>query len=169
MPRLCSQGVAYTDNMGFAVPKLASGRQSFSPDARITTVLSPHDDMDFVEGPPTLAVEVRSKGDYGNAAEAALAAKRADYFEAGTKVVWDVDPKAKLIRSYRSTHRISRPYSAGANSPMPNPRSRAGAFLSMRSSPEIARHSLNPTPRRGVRNQPRASPWEAVCHHRFQA
>jgi hypothetical protein len=38
----------------------------------------------------------------GDSAEAALAAKRADYFEAGTKVVWDVDPTAKLIRSYRA-------------------------------------------------------------------
>ena len=31
-----------------------------------------------------------------------MAAKRADYFEAGTKVVWDVDPEAQLILSYRS-------------------------------------------------------------------
>ncbi len=58
--------------------------------------------MDFVEGPPTLAVEVRSKGDYGDSAEAKMAATRADYFEAGTKVVWDVDPKAQLIRSFRA-------------------------------------------------------------------
>ena len=58
--------------------------------------------MDFVEGPPTLAVEVRSKSDYGATAEAKMAAKRADYFEAGTKVVWDVDPEAQLIRSYRA-------------------------------------------------------------------
>jgi Uma2 family endonuclease len=59
--------------------------------------------MDFIAGPPTLAVEVRSKGDYGPAAEAAMAAKRADYFEAGTLVVWDVDPLSGLILSYRST------------------------------------------------------------------
>jgi len=44
--------------------------------------------MDFVSGAPTLAVEVRSKGDYGDGAEAEMAAKRADYFEAGTVVVW---------------------------------------------------------------------------------
>ncbi len=47
-----------------------------------------------------MAVEVRSKGDYGDVAEAEMEAKRADYFEAGTQVVWDVDPKAKLIRSF---------------------------------------------------------------------
>ena len=26
------RGVAFTDNMGFAVPRMASGRESFSPD-----------------------------------------------------------------------------------------------------------------------------------------
>ena len=30
-----------------------------------------------------------------------MAAKRADYFEAGTLVVWDVDPKAGVVRSYK--------------------------------------------------------------------
>jgi Uma2 family endonuclease len=58
--------------------------------------------MDFVEGPPTFAVEVRSKGDYGDAAEAEMAAKRADYFLAGTKAVWDVDPIARCIHLYRA-------------------------------------------------------------------
>lgn len=100
--KTCGRGAAFTDNMGFAVPKLASGRESFSPDASYCDGPPPHDDMDFVEVPPTLAVEVHSKGDYGPAAEAALAAKRADYFEAGTQVVWDVDPKADRIRSYRT-------------------------------------------------------------------
>ena len=28
------------------------------------------------------------------------ARERADYFEAGTRVVWDVDPQAGVIRSY---------------------------------------------------------------------
>src|SRR3954449_11972960 len=97
-----SQGVAYTDNMGFAVPELTSGRQSFSPDASYYLGPFPSDDMDFVAGPPTLAVEVRSKGDYGDAAEAEMAAKRTDYFEAGTAVVWDVDPRARVIRVDRS-------------------------------------------------------------------
>ena len=49
----------------------------------------------------TFAVEVRSENDHGAAAEAEMAAKRADYFEAGTAVVWDVDPVAGLIRKYR--------------------------------------------------------------------
>jgi Uma2 family endonuclease len=56
----------------------------------------------FIDGPPELAVEVRSEGDYGPAAEEEKAAKRADYFEAGTRIVWDVDPVAELIHVYRA-------------------------------------------------------------------
>jgi Uma2 family endonuclease len=96
------RGVALPDNVGFVVPELSSGRQSFSPDASFYVGPLPSDEMDFVEGPPTFAVEVRSKGDYGDAAEAEMAAKRVDYFEAGTAVVWDVDPKAKFVRVYRA-------------------------------------------------------------------
>ena len=94
-------GVALPDNVGFVVPRLSSGRQSFAPDAAYFADQPPADEMDFIEGPPTLAVEVRSKGDYTPAAEAEMAAKRRDYFEAGTLVVWDVDPLAKTIKSYR--------------------------------------------------------------------
>ena len=99
---IAGRGVALPDNVGFVVPELSSGRQSFSPDASFFLGLLPSDEMDFIDGPPTFAAEVRSKGDYGDAAEAEMAAKRADYFEAGTPVVWDVDPNAKLIRVYRA-------------------------------------------------------------------
>jgi Uma2 family endonuclease len=58
--------------------------------------------MRFIEGPPTFAVEVRPANDDGPRAEAEIAARRADYFAAGTLVVWDVDPLAPLIRSYRA-------------------------------------------------------------------
>ncbi len=47
--------------------------------------------MKFVEGAPIFAVEIRSENDYGPAAAARMARKRADYFAAGTLVVWDVD------------------------------------------------------------------------------
>lgn len=98
--RATGRGKAYTDNMGFAVPKLSSGRESFSPDAAYYDGPLPDDDMGFVQGPPTFAVEVRSKTDYTKAAEAEMATKRADYFQAGTLVVWDVDPRARCVRSY---------------------------------------------------------------------
>ncbi len=97
------KGEAYADNMGFAIPELPSGRESFSPDAAYYDGPFPANEMRFIEGPPTLAVEVRSEHDYGDAAEAEMAEKRADYFVAGTRVVWDVDPVAEQIHVYRAT------------------------------------------------------------------
>ena len=57
----------------------------------------------FLDGAPIFAVEVRSAEDYGPAAEKRMALKRADYFAAGTLVVWDVDVlREKLVRVYRA-------------------------------------------------------------------
>ena len=96
-------GQAFTDNMGFVVPELASGRESFSPDTSFYDRALPKNRMRFIEGPPTLAVEVRSEGDYIPSAEVEIAAKRADYFAAGTRVVWDVDPVAETVTCYRAS------------------------------------------------------------------
>jgi len=95
------RGEAYPDNVGYAVAPLSSGRESFSPDASFFLGPFPANDMRFLVGPPVFAVEVRSENDYGEAAEAALAAKRVDYFEAGTAVVWDVDTVNDRIFKYR--------------------------------------------------------------------
>jgi Uma2 family endonuclease len=97
------KGTAYPDNMGFAVDELPSGRQSFSPDASYYDGPLPTNLMRFVEGPPTFAAEVRSETDYTATAEAEMADKRADYFAAGTRVVWDVDPVAKCIHVYKAS------------------------------------------------------------------
>jgi Uma2 family endonuclease len=59
--------------------------------------------MRFLSGPPTFAAEVRSENDYGAAAETEMADKRADYFAAGTQVVWDVDPLAECIHVYKAS------------------------------------------------------------------
>jgi Uma2 family endonuclease len=59
--------------------------------------------MRFIEGAPSFAAEVRSEGNYGDAAEAEMAEKRSDYFAAGTLVVWDVDPVAECIHVYRTS------------------------------------------------------------------
>jgi Uma2 family endonuclease len=91
-------GYAFPDNVGFIVN--LTNRRSFSPDAafykgELRGGL-------FLEGAPIFAVEVRSTDDYGPAAEAKMAQKRADYFAAGTLVVWDVDVlREKLVRVYR--------------------------------------------------------------------
>lgn len=81
-------GFAATDNLGFVVD--LPGRRSFSPDAAYF-LDPPSNAMGFVEGAPLFAVEVRSERDYGPRAEREIAAKRADYFAAGTRAVWDVD------------------------------------------------------------------------------
>ena len=80
-------GRALPDNAAFQVD--LPHRQSFSPDASFYT--GPRAGMDFIPLPPAFAAEVRSKGDYGPRAEREMAEKRADYFAAGTQVVWDVD------------------------------------------------------------------------------
>lgn len=92
-------GQAVTDNAGFHVR--LPNRTSFSPDAAFYT--GPDTGMRFFEGAPVFAVEVRSENDYGTSAEEEMAAKRADYFAAGTQIVWDVDLlNPDVIRSYRA-------------------------------------------------------------------
>jgi hypothetical protein len=96
-------GEAFPDGICYAIrPPLPNGRQSFSPDASYYIGQPPKNPMWFIEGAPVFAVEARSEGDYGKAAEAEMAAKRADYFSAGTTVVWDVDPQAQVVHTYRS-------------------------------------------------------------------
>jgi len=93
-------GLAVADNAGFQVN--LPHRDSFSPDAAFYIGANPG--MKFFEGAPVFAVEVRSEGDYGAAADKELAEKRADYFAAGTLVVWDVDLLSEdVVRVYRAS------------------------------------------------------------------
>jgi len=96
------RGEVFTSTLAYVVPRLPSGRESFCADASYYLGPLPENPMRFIEGPPTLAVEVRSENDYGPAAERAIADKRADYFAAGTLVVWDVDPVAERVHVYRA-------------------------------------------------------------------
>jgi len=84
-------------------------RNSFSPDvAFYTGPDNPDDDMDFYPEAPIFAVEVRSKNDYGPEAERAIHAKIADYFAAGTLVVWDVDLlNEEVIAKYSAPNAIT--------------------------------------------------------------
>ncbi len=82
-------------------PRLSSGRESFCARRLLLPGPVPSNPLRFVDGAPTFAVEVRSEHDYGPAAERDMAAKRLDYFEAGTLVVWDVDTVAEVIHEYR--------------------------------------------------------------------
>lgn len=90
-------GFTITDNAAFAVD--LPHRKSFSPDAAWYT--GPPTGGRFMEGGPPFAAEVRREGSYGPRAERELQAKRADYFSAGTLVVWDVDVlREEEIRAY---------------------------------------------------------------------
>jgi len=90
-------GYAIPDNVGFVVN--LPHRRSFSPDAAF--YVGQPTDGKFLEGAPLFAAEVRSEEDYGPAAEKRIAAKRADYFVAGSRVVWDVDVlREEVVRSY---------------------------------------------------------------------
>jgi Uma2 family endonuclease len=97
-------GQAFTDNLGYEVPMLPSGRESFSPDASFHRGPFPKNPMRFIKGSPHFAAEVRSENDYGPAAEAQMAEKRSDYFQAGTEVVWDVDTVAECVHVYRASN-----------------------------------------------------------------
>jgi Uma2 family endonuclease len=97
--RRTKRGHAISDNVGFVVD--LPDRKSFCPDAAYS--LSPLS-MKFLDGAPEFAVEVRSEGDYGPAAEREMADKRADYFAAGTQIVWDVDLEGSdVIRVHRAS------------------------------------------------------------------
>jgi len=90
-------GRAYPDNTGFRVS--LSNRESFSPDVAWHTGQTTG--MKFLEGSPVFAVEIRSENDYGPKAEQKIAAKREDYFAAGTVILWDVDLLSPdVIKSY---------------------------------------------------------------------
>ena len=90
-------GRAYSDNTGFLANLLH--RKSFSPDVSFYT--GERTGMKFLQGAPIFAVEVRSENDYGAKAEKSIAEKRADYFAAGTEIVWDVDLLSEdVIKSY---------------------------------------------------------------------
>ncbi len=98
--RRTRSGYALPDNVGFLVN--LPNRRSFSPDAAFYT--GEPTGGKFLNGAPVFAAEVRSENDYGKTAEEEMAAKRRDYFTAGTLVVWDVDVlKEEVVRVCRAS------------------------------------------------------------------
>lgn len=95
--RRAKRGYAIPDNVAFKVN--LPNRKSFCPDSAFHT--GEKTGMKFLEGAPVFAVEVRSEHDYGERAGKEIAEKRADYFAAGTEIVWDVDLLGEdVIKSY---------------------------------------------------------------------
>ncbi len=95
--RQSHSGFAFGENVGFVVN--LPNRRSFSPDAAYVYDAAIESDR-FITGAPDFAVEVRSQEDYGPVMDTRYAAKRADYFAAGTRVVWDVNPRTRTISCY---------------------------------------------------------------------
>ncbi len=95
------EGRAVGDGKGFMCD--LPHRKSFSPDAAF--YIGPGSGKKFYPIPPVFAVEVRSENDYGRRADAAIRAKIADYFAAGTLVVWDVDldGESEIIAKYSAS------------------------------------------------------------------
>jgi len=99
----CAKGQVFTDSVGFLCD--LPGRKSFSPDVAYYDGALPGNRKRFLPEPPAFAVEIRSESDYGPTAEIAMAAKRADYFAAGTKAVWDVDAEGPdIVRLYLASN-----------------------------------------------------------------
>ncbi len=100
-------GHALGDSIGFIVN--LPNRRSFSPDAAWYTGQLPANLMKFLPEAPAFAVEVRSEGDYGPKAERDIADKIADYFAAGTLVVWDVDLQGQNVITKHSAIDTNNP------------------------------------------------------------
>jgi Uma2 family endonuclease len=97
--RAVGGGYAYGSRLAFLVD--LPNRLSFCPDA--SWYVGEPEARSFPVGAPVFAVEVRDPPEYGDEAERRMAAKRADYFAAGTRVVWDVDPlRENVFRCYRA-------------------------------------------------------------------
>ena len=111
---LITGGLACGPGQVFVVHRLPSGRESFAPAAAYTEGPRPAPGSHFLSGPPAFAAEVRGEAESADEAETERHAKRADYFLAGTRVVWDVDPTAQRIQVYRAPTRApAATYAAG--------------------------------------------------------
>lgn len=98
--RTTGYGRAVGDNAGFLVN--LPHRTTFSPS--VGYYVGRTRGLRLFHGAPVFAVEIRSEYDYGSVADACLAARRADYFLAKTRVVWDVDLlNDDVVRVYRAS------------------------------------------------------------------
>lgn len=91
-------GTGFGDGLDYKVA--LPHRRTFRPDASFYA--GPNTELEFINGPPLFAVEVRSRDDYKLKGQRAMLDKRRDYFAAGTLVIWDVDPVgADVVRVFR--------------------------------------------------------------------
>lgn len=90
-------GMVFTDNLGYSLPIPGEPRDTVrAPDAsfvRAEQLPGGEVPIGFLRCAPDLAVEVRSPDDRPGE----LAARMRDYFAAGTRCVWVVDPDARTV------------------------------------------------------------------------
>ncbi len=92
--RVNQLGRVYTSDTGFQI-----GDRVLMPDVAFVLSERMPDDLSKVfPNPPDLAVEVVSPSD----AFRSVVRKALDYLEAGTKMVWIVEPTSQTVRVYRS-------------------------------------------------------------------
>ena len=104
-------GEACTGGMGFVLPEpLPSGRQSFCPDLSYLAEQPRLHESGFVLGVPTFAVEFISR--YGPV-DYDWRQRIADYFAAGTSVVWEVRGWDAYIECHRRDSRKIQPFNCG--------------------------------------------------------
>lgn len=88
-------GYAFTDNVGYYLPIPGTRRDTVrSPDASFVAAgRMPEVPVGFVRLAPDLAVEVLSPDDTA----ADIDARMADYFAAGTRLLWVIDPDRRTV------------------------------------------------------------------------
>lgn len=99
-----ADGQVFTSTLAYELtPPLRTGRQTISPAISWYGGPDPEVDDGPVKGPPTFAVEF---------SDDLTPERRADYFEAGTLVVWGLDSVSREVRKFipgRPTPDVYRP------------------------------------------------------------
>ncbi len=99
------RGEVYGTTLVYALPTQPSGRQTISPVVSWFAGPWPEDRMGPIIGAPRFAGELSD--------EPELDARRADYFRAGTLVLWEIDVRAATVRVWRNGEAEPRTFVGG--------------------------------------------------------
>ena len=134
-------GEAFPDNVGYAVPLLPSGRESFRRTPRGTRGRFRPIRCGSLKALRLVPSRSAVEATLGRPQKRKWRTNCADYFQAGTVVVWDVDPIAECVHVYRAgdpEHAVSyraRHGRGGASSPWLERCGGLDLFLSSRRLP----------------------------------
>jgi Uma2 family endonuclease len=94
-------GEAFTGGVAYVVNIPGSNRRTFSSDISFHSGPFPANPMAFIEGAPTFAIEIREENEYDEASARARRIRFGEYFAAGTRLIWDIDPENATVISHR--------------------------------------------------------------------